>query len=1386
MKKEEFVSRILDGVAPKPKKASKSTSAASFSADDVFGNDDTTTPSVPPPADTRFAQLLLEEVFAHGEAQPRDEIVLGDQRTSKFLPNAGIYWPKTNERPFHIVLFELDKKGRELLADPFFRQTDQLEDALHRIVQDVLEGFEKKRTASARQGAQTETLCVVSIVDDRTSTAGRQIVCFGTKSTTTSALEVFTLREEVRDWDRPLAEEHLDQLFSRHFEKLGSGAKWQDAFITGAERKKIKDLLAVCTQQTLLGIAEEELRKKLRDVLDEIAGSFGIHRKSANQNRRLDMIELPVNHGIGADPVESQKPGFKNPLQGVRIYDRNERLLGFIVYVASTKAKVEPLREALATNNHFHNVLVIYPDSAEPELELWQGSTPLRGRLTRGPKRTQFDGEGGVVQLLSRFFVVSKSAIEKPKQLAEELAWRAQHLKALAVEELEKEIEAGNNKGPLKKLFDTFNAALATLTVEKFADAYAQTITYGMLAARWISSDDESKPLFTRKNLKDLLPETSAFLKDLFDKLVNSNFDKNLTWLLDDITSLLARTSVAQVFQDEKRDPSIHFYEDFLDAYDPQVRKDQGVYYTPDEVVSYIVRTAHASLQSDFDLPLGLADTTTWAAFAKAKKLTVPDGVDPKAPFVQVLDPALGTGTFLLRVIEVIHETMQAEFKKQGLDDEAAKKAWVSYVRKDLLPRINGFELMMAPYIVSHLRLGLALQETGFTFTKNDRLRVFLTNTLEMHTSSQLSFIGEHVAEESKEAERVKKELPISVIVGNPPYEREPAENAGNHKGGWVRSGWNGWRGGRALLEDFAEPTRKAGRGGALKNIYNLYVYFWRWAMWRVFDVHKTPGIVSFITAASYLRGPGFSGMREEMRRAAERAFVFDLEGDQMGTRITDNVFNITIPVCVGSLVLATAPDRTVAATSNYRRITGTRAEKLKAADAPRRFADLSWSAAPSGWQDVLMTGAASESSTEGDPVSSTYSEWPVTMDLFPWQQSGCKAGRTWVIGETSELLEGRWSALVAVAGDARVERFKNSPTGQKADKAPVRLPPLGGRDTPILKLPKSAPPAAIERFGARSFDRQWIFADSRLLDRAGPPNWYVRSDKQTYLTSLLSGVIGKGPAATASAFVPDLHHFRGSYGGKDVIPLWRDAEAKTANLTASFVAALKTAYGKAPSPEDIFAYAYAVLANPGYVKRYEEELQVPGPRLPVTKDKTLFDRGAALGRELLRWHTYGERFREKGDKFKLTGSAKVTTSIPTTPAKYPEKHKYDDKKQVLRVGDGEIGNVSPEVWNFSVSGLQVVKSWLDYRMKKGAGKKSSPLDDIRPERWTEEMTRELVDLLWVLEHSLASYPALDAWLDEVLAGSLFTGDEIPRPTEAERKEPKVKRGADLFEDDDE
>lgn len=1287
MNKEDFVRQILDGIASTPK-TSLSPNADTFSADDVFGEDAVFTPINSAAKDTRFAQLLLEGVFEHGEAQLRDEIILGDQRTSRFLPNGGIYWPKTNQRPFQIVLFELEKKGRELLSDPFFRQQDLLEDALHRIVQDVLDGFEKRRIASARQGAQNETLCVISIVDDRSSPTGRQLVCFGTKSTTTGALEVFTLREEVRDWDRPLAEEHLQQLYSRHFERLTSGAKWQDAFITGAERNKIRDLLAVCTQPSFFGIAEEALRKKLRDVLDEIAGSFGIHRKSANQNRRLDMVELPVNHGIGADPFESQKAGFKNPLQGVRIYDRDERLLGFIVYVASTKAKVEALRAALATNNHFHNVLVIYPDSAEPELELWQGSTPLRGRLTQGARRSVFDGEGGVVQLLSRFFVVSKSAIEKPKQLATELAWRAQHLKALAVEELEKEIAAGNHQGPLKKLFDTFNAALATLTVEKFADAYAQTITYGMLAARWISSGES--PLFTRKNLKDLLPETSAFLKDLFDKLVNSNFDKNLSWLLDDITSLLARTSVKEVFQDQKSDPSIHFYEDFLDAYDPQVRKDQGVYYTPDEVVSYIVRTTHASLQNDFGLSLGLADTTTWAAFAKAKKLAVPEGVDPKAPFVQILDPALGTGTFLLRVIEVIHETMQAEFKKQGLDGEAARKAWVSYVRKDLLPRINGFELMMAPYIVSHLRLGLALQETGFTFTKNDRLRVFLTNTLEPRIPRQLDFLGKSVAEEASLAAAVKSDLASTVLVGNPPYAIQSANLTAEA---------------RALIEPFkfinGERIQEKGALQLERNLNDDYVKFWSYVINAL--KRSTCGIASMITNRAYSDNPTLRGMRWAMLDAASRIELVDLHGDikrkeqPPSGQSNDNVFNILQGVAITSLTRMPSKPSGPLAPVRRADVWGSRPEKLSQLPA----ISLSSGAAfvPGGSEYIFVDNS--------DPLYAEYSHFvPIDRAVNIYSNGLVTARDGLVVDFDKPALSARIEAFSSTKGriEDALEEFgvsaKKGWDGSGA-RAAVAASLRQGEDW-------------LMPFLYRPFEPAWIYYHPTLIQTMASTTWHMCAAENVAILvpRTVKGGGFQHVMVTRQMSEAICLSTKTSVNG-NCFPLWTYADAKKRVLAKRGVGGRQTSAiargGRAPnidasrffeSPdsgapardaaaETAFFYAAALLHSKEYRKRYSELLSRGFPRIPKAGSLSLAEDLAVLGRRLPDLYDLSApdlNGPKSAANLKLTGSGDGVV----------RRAEFDEARGCVWINDEQqIAPVTAAQWAFTIGDYQAIQRWL-------------------------------------------------------------------------------------------
>ena len=249
---------------------------------------------------------------------------------------------------------------------------------------------------------------------------------------------------------------------------------------------------------------------------------------------------------------------------------------------------------------------------------------------------------------------------------------------------------------------------------------------------------------------------------------------------------------------------------------------------------------------------------------------------------------------------------------------------------------------------------------------------------------------------------------------------------------------------------------------------------------------------------------------------------------------------------------------------------------------------------------------------------------------------------------------------------------------------------------------------------------------------------------------------------------MPDLHHFSGR-GGKDAIPLWRNAAATQPNVTGGLLDALSEEYGASVGPEDLFAYAYAVLGSPAYTESFSEELSIPGPRLPITKDNALFRRAVELGRWLIGLHTYGERFGGSVPR----GTARIKKAIPDTPDGYPEEYSYDEENRTLKVGSGEIRPVSAEVYGYNVSGLEVVKSWLGYRKKNPTGRKSSPLDEIRPERWTGEMTRELLELLWVLEATVEKEPEFEELLAEITSSEVFTADELPEPTEEERKPPK-------------
>jgi predicted helicase len=815
-----------------------------------------------------------------------------------------------------------------------------------------------------------------------------------------------------------------------------------------------------------------------------------------------------------------------------------------------------------------------------------------------------------------------------------------------------------------------------------------------------------------------------------------------------------------------KPDLWLYFYEDFLAAYDPKLRKDYGVYYTPREVVELQVRLASELLENRFGKKLGFAD----------------DGV-------VFLDPAVGTGTYPVAAV------------KHGLEKVRARSGpgAVPARARQMAENMHGFEVLVGPYAVAHLRLTQALEgamneakAVGDPEEKlAKRLNIYLADTLESPNAAPpggLTLTYRALTAEHEAARKVKQGGDVLVCLGNPPYDRQTIEEGDTttqRKGGWVRFGdqvkgatKQEAQGDRAILKDFTDPATKAGAGLHLKNLYNDYVYFWRWALWRLFEKQNGGGVVTFITASSYLSGPGFVGVREVMRRTFDELWIIDLGGDNLGTRKTPNVFNIQNPVAIAVGVRAAQATPDKPAKVHYTKIDGlTRESKLTQLDAIADFKGLVWRDCPEDWHKPFLPAG------KGD-----FFDWPLASQIFPWQHSGCELKRSWPISETVDVLSNRWDRLLAAKIEDKDKLIRKTDARHKDKSVDALLSEV--KLTPIGQLKVGDKPEGVLPYSYRSFDRQFVILDGRLGDRFRPPLINSRSDKQIFLTALQSHPLGLGPGMVCVPCVPDRHVFRGSYSGKDVIPLYRDAAGTEPNVTAGLLSALGKEHGSTPSAEDLAAYVYALLGGQSYTKRFWNELETPGPRVPMTKDGAIFADAVKLGRKLIWLHTYAARFQDatQGDEVPI-GKATTIKGVSSVPAKYPAEYAYDPAKCEITVGDGRFGPVAPEVWGFEVSGLKVVQSWLGYRMKKRSGKKSSPLDEIRPECWTARMSDEFLELLWVLEATLAMEADLATVLDKAVCGPCFAASDLPQPTAAERRAPGATSTAGdllaLMEDDD-
>lgn len=888
----------------------------------------------------------------------------------------------------------------------------------------------------------------------------------------------------------------------------------------------------------------------------------------------------------------------------------------------------------------------------------------------------------------------------------------------------------------------------ASLDESNFGDVFAQTLVYGLLSAR-ISHPEQ----FQASEAHAMLDFENPFLDAVYGTFrarAEDSLDLDHLGLVD-LAHTLAATDIDALLADfgagnRRDDPVIYLYEEFLEKYDPRQRRELGTYYTPIPVVSAIVRLVDEALRTRLGFEDGIADQETWAEWAQRSGLpAAPDGVNPDEPVIGMIDPATGTGTFLLswlRTALAEHPSVDAH---------------------QVLRQMSAIELSMASYAVAHLKLGLELPPDA---RANERLPIYLSDALAGRRPGHFAELADPIAEESSAAEHLRLNIPRTVVIGNPPYLRTSAAAEGAQLGGMIRQDEQGRAG---LIKAFTAPLAAAGGGVHAKNLYNLYVYFWRWAVWKTCEQHHGPAVVGMITASSFLTGPGFAGMREVMRKEFDEIWIIDLGGEGRGARRNDNVFDkVMTPVCITLALRAANANRDQPATVNYQRLEGSRSEKF-ARLAELSLEDEQWQSVATGLHDPLAPGAG------GD-----YAGWPLLTDLFPWQHSGAQLKRTWPISPARAALDQRWAALVSASRVDRVSMFKETRDRKIVSRYPALHDPTQ-RLEPIADLPSSSNPEHFARYAYRSFDRQWCIADNRVGDYMRPPLWESLSDKQIFMTSLLTGRIGDGPAAVATPYVPDLHHFRGSYGAKHVIPLYRDA-AGTPNIDSRLLTTVGEAVGVGVTVEDLFAYCYGVLGGSDYASRFAEELETPGPRIPITNDTTLFREMADHGRRLLRLHTWGERFQDGAP-----AGAQVHTSRPQwaqMPTKLPQSARacaYDADQETLRVADGLLTGVPPVAWEFEVSGMKVLPKWLAYRTVGGAGRaasSSSSLDGLRPTDWPEEWSEELIELVKVLRLTTELMADGAALLEDIVDGPTIDATSLPEPAKALRNPPGISGGS--------
>ena len=888
------------------------------------------------------------------------------------------------------------------------------------------------------------------------------------------------------------------------------------------------------------------------------------------------------------------------------------------------------------------------------------------------------------------FTLRHREVITTSKRLSERLAELARATR----DRIRAALTIETDSGPLTKLMKAFRTALIhDLDEIGFADMYAQTIAYGLLSARIAEPE--------RRTTDDLATHmrTNPFLKELMAAFVQAggrrraggpgiDFDE---LGVSDVIELLDNANMEAVVRDfddrnPQEDPVIHFYEHFLASYDKKRKVDRGVFYTPRPVVSYIVRSVDELLRTEFDLPDGLADTTTWSEMAeRCGHLKVPEGTSAGHAFVQILDPATGTGTFLVEVIDLIHRTMVEKWQAAGHSETKTCALWNEYVPKHLLPRLHGYELQMAPYAIAHLKIGLKLYETGYRFETEARARVYLTNALEPTTDSQftLEFLPA-LAQEAAAVNEVKRRQRFTVVIGNPPYK-----SVSLNRGTWIRQ----------LVDDYLQlPTGPMQERGNRNQLQDDYVKFYRLAH----KLTRTVGVIGLITNSSYLRGPWFRGMRYQLLRTFESINILDLHGAQshsLDSHETDqNVFEITTSVAIALLRVGSSeqPENRF----DYAEIVGQRQDKYDYLRSHSALTVTSQDLTPdpdNQWRLLPHDSTGQEEWNRWLPLSDFFNSWG----------AGVLTNRNGLAVDSDRqiLLQKIRRFADLTIPDSIVEDDYRFSSNYQWNTGRARRQ-FASQDVKDLTEP----------YTFRPFDQRWIYwhrnivynmrGDKMEIFRRRRPTvglMFSRNTKHNYYSNLY-----------VTRHIADRHCLEEA----NVAPLYTDVApgfgaAKTvSNISTRAADGLakvglcleQKAHGdlvRSCGAEDLLCMIYGVLHSDGYRRRYADFLKIDFPRVPLPKSVELLRELVEFGHELMILHLLESPELDKSITSYIGGTAGEVGRVGWSEGTVW----LDAGKSNARAGHratmpGTIGfgGVPEAVWDFHIGGYQVCHKWLKDR----------------------------------------------------------------------------------------